>query len=122
MNDKIESFKDLKIWQKGIGIVKLVYQLTESFPNKEAYGLTSQMRRSAISIPSNIAEGFKRYHNREFKQFLYIALSSAAELETQIIIARELDYINEDQLKSISEHLDHLGRMTTALIQKLNID
>ena len=66
MNNKIESFKDLKIWQKGIEIIKLVYQLTESFPTKETYGLTSQMRRSAISIPSNVAEGFKRYHNKEF--------------------------------------------------------
>lgn len=91
MNGKIENFKDLKIWQKGIEIVKLVYQLTKSFPDKETYNLTSQIRRSAISIPSNIAEGFKPYHNKEFQQFLYIALGSAAELETQIFFERNMN-------------------------------
>ena len=79
---KTRKLKDLRIWKKGIEIVKEVYRFTESFPQKEQYGLISQMRRAAISIPSNIAEGFKRYHNKEFKQFLYIALGSAAELET----------------------------------------
>ncbi len=78
MEEKIKSFKDLKIWQKGIEIVKDVYDITKSFPKEELYGLTSQMRRCAVSIPSNIAEGFKRYHNKEFKQFLYITLGSSA--------------------------------------------
>ena len=66
--EKITNFKDLRIWQKAMEIVKDVYSLTEKFPNKELYGLTSQMRRSAISLPSNIAEGFKRYHNKEYRQ------------------------------------------------------
>lgn len=78
MEEKIKSFKDLKIWQKGIEIVKDVYDITKSFPKEELYGLTSQMRRCVVSIPSNIAEGFKRYHNKEFKQFLYITLGSSA--------------------------------------------
>lgn len=88
MEKKIKNFKDLRIWQKGIEIVKDVYSLTKKFPREELYGLTSQLRRSAISIPSNIAEGFKRYHNREYKQFLHIALGSSAELESQLVISK----------------------------------
>ena len=74
MTEKIKNFQDLRIWQKGIEIVKDVYMITKKYPKEELYLLTSQMRRSAISIPSNIAEGFRRFHNREYKQFLYIAL------------------------------------------------
>ena len=90
MTEKIKNFQDLRIWQKGIEVVKEIYILTKKFPKEELYGLTSQMRRSAVSIPSNIAEGFRRYHNKEYKQFLYIAMGSCAELETQIIISYEL--------------------------------
>jgi len=81
--------------------------------------LTSQIRRSAISVPSNIAEGFRRYHNKEYKQFLYIALGSCAELETQITIAKNLKYITEDKEIELIEKLDHLCRMTSNLIKKL---
>ncbi|MGB6607166.1 MAG: four helix bundle protein, partial [Atribacterota bacterium] len=95
MTEKIKNFQDLRIWQIGIEVVKDIYIVTKKFPKEELYGLTSQMRRSAVSVPSNIAEGFRRYHNKEYKQFLHIALGSCAELETQIIIANELDYINE---------------------------
>ncbi len=77
--EKITNFKQLKIWQKGIEIVKKTYKITEAFPREEIYGLVAQMRRSAISIPSNIAEGFKRFHSKEYKQFLRIVLGSAAE-------------------------------------------
>jgi len=118
--EKIESFKDLRIWKKGINIVKDVYSITEAFPSKEIYGLTAQMRRSAVSVPSNIAEGFRRFHNKEYKQFLRIALGSAAELETQLIISKELKYIENEQLNFISAKLDELSRMTTVLIHKLN--
>ena len=82
MTEKIKNFQDLRIWQIGIEVVKDIYVLTKKFPKEELYGLTSQMRRSAVSIPSNIAEGFRRYHNKEYKQFLYIVLGSCAELET----------------------------------------
>jgi len=74
MTEKIKNFQDLRIWQKGIEIVRDVYMITKKYPKEELYSLTSQMRRSAISIPSNIAEGFRRFHNKEYKQFLYIAL------------------------------------------------
>ena len=118
--DKIESFKDLKIWQKGIEIVKQVYALTKLFPKEELYGLTSQTRRAAVSIPSNIAEGFRRLHNPEYKQFLYISLGSAAELETQLIIAKELSFMNQNDLNEVSEKIDHMSRMVKNLLKKLN--
>ena len=119
MTEKIRNFQDLRIWQIGIEVVKDIYILTKKFPKEELYGLTSQMRRSAVSIPSNIAEGFRRYHNKEYKQFLYIALGSCAELETQIIIANELDYINETNKTELIEKIKYICRMTIKLIQKL---
>jgi four helix bundle protein len=100
----VNNFKDLKIWKKAIELVKKVYVVSSKLPKEEIYGLTSQMRRSAFSIPSNVAEGFRRQHNNEFKQFLYITLGSCAELETQTIIA---------------EDLDHICRMTSNLIKTL---
>ena len=93
--------------------------MTKKFPKEELYGLTSQMRRSAVSIPSNIAEGFRRYHNKEYKQFLYIAMGSCAELETQIIIAHELNYLNDTDKIEIIEKLKYICRMTVKLINKL---
>ncbi|MBU1863225.1 MAG: four helix bundle protein [Candidatus Omnitrophica bacterium] len=115
----MKSFKQLKIWQKGIEIVKDVYVITKKFPKEELYGLTSQMRRAAISLPSNIAEGFKRFHNKEYIQFLYIALGSAAELETQLIIAKEVGFIDKEKVEYVSEKLDHFSKMTSSLLTKL---
>ena len=118
--EKIQSFKQLRVWQKGIEIVKEIYALTQPFPKEEIYGLTSQMRRAAISIPANIAEGFKRLHGKEYRQFLHIALGSAAELETELIIARELNFINEQELSEVSEKLDHTSKMMSSLLRKLS--
>jgi four helix bundle protein len=95
VENKIKNFKDLKIWQRGMELAKAIYQVTDSFPAKEIYGLSSQMRRSAVSIPSNIAEGFMRKHNKEYKQFLYIALGSLAELETQVLLSEELGFFKK---------------------------
>ncbi len=117
--DKIKSFKHLQIRQKGISIVKKVYRATSKFPKEELYGLTSQMRRSAISIPSNISEGFKRFHAKEYRQFLRIALGSAAELETQIVIVMELKFIDSDTFEHFLEELDHISKMITSLKNKL---
>lgn len=117
--EKILNYKQLKIWQKGIEIVKSIYQLTKNFPREELYGLTSHMRRSAISIPSNIAEGFKRYHRKEYSQFLHIALGSIAELDTQLIISRELGFIDEINLSKTSEELNHESKMISALLNKM---
>jgi len=120
MTDKIKDFRDLDIWKKGIEIVKDIYNIVEKFPKQEFYGLVSQIQISAVSIPSNIAEGFNRFHNKEYKQFLYIALGSCAELETQIEIASELKYINDEKKKGILEKIKHESRMLTNLIKKLN--
>jgi len=117
--DKIRNFKQLKIWQKGIEIVKDIYMITKHFPKQEIYGLSIQMRRSAVSIPTNIAEGFKRYHSKEFHQFLHIALGSAAELETQLIITVELKYVKCEKVESTVNKLEHLSKMITALKRKL---
>jgi four helix bundle protein len=103
----------------GIELVKDIYKSTEQFPRQETYGLVSQMRRSDVSIPSNVAEGFRRYHNKEYKQFLYISLGSCAELETQITIAKELKYIQEDKEAKLLERLDHICRMISNLLKKL---
>jgi four helix bundle protein len=89
---KVKSYKELNVWKKGIEIVDRIYEITENFPKKELYVLSSQMQRSAISIPSNIAEGFVRGHTAEYKQFLRIALGSCAELNTQLIIAHKRNY------------------------------
>ena len=115
----IKKYRDLDIWKKGIELVKDTYKSTEKFPKQELYGLVSQMRRSAISIPSNIAEGFRRYHNREYKQFLYISLGSCAELETQAIIAKELGYIEQNEEGVLLEKLGHICRMISNLLKKL---
>ncbi len=116
---KISTYRQLDIWKKGIELVKDVYKVTGSFPQQELYGLTNQMRRSAVSIPSNVAEGFRRQHNNEFKQFLHIALGSCAELETQATIAKELNYIKEQIEFMLLEKTDHICRMTRNLIKKL---
>ncbi len=119
MAGKIRTYRDLNIWNAGIEVVKDIYKLTENFPKQEMYGLVSQMRRSAISIPSNVAEGFRRYHNKEYKQFLYTSLGSCAELETQITIAMELKYTQKDKENRLLEKLDHICRMISNLIKKL---
>jgi len=119
MTQKVRNFRDLDIWKKGIEVVKDVYNHTNHFPKEELFGLARQMRRSAISIPSNIAEGFNRLHNKEYKHFLYIALGSCAELETQVEIASELKYFNEQTKFKLLEKLNHESRMLSSLIKKL---
>ena len=92
----MRNFRELKVWKMGIEIAKLVFQLTRSFPAEERYSLTSQLTRCAVSVPSNIAEGCGRKSDKEFNQFLSISLGSAFELETQIILAYEFEYISKD--------------------------
>jgi len=117
--EKIKSYNDLITWQKGIELVKEVYKATQSFPKEEIYGLTSQIRRSAVSIPSNIAEGHARNTTGEFIQFLGIAKGSLAELDTQIIIAAELGFISEQQKNLLREKITEINRLTNGLIKSL---
>ncbi|MGA2092210.1 MAG: four helix bundle protein [Sedimentisphaerales bacterium] len=116
---KVRDYKDLKVWQLGIEIVDKVYKLSDKFPKEELYGLTLQMRKSSVSIPSNIAEGFMRGHTNEYRQFLRISLGSCAELETQSIIANRRKYITKPELDDLSEDLNHESRMLMNLINTL---
>ena len=115
----IQSHKDLIVWQKGIELVLAIYQLTKDFPREEVYGLTSQIRRAAISIPSNIAEGRNRGTRKDFAQFLRIAFGSGAELETQLLIARKLSFGREIGYNKVADQLGEVMRMLNAMIHKL---
>ncbi|MFC1753791.1 four helix bundle protein [Thermoproteota archaeon] len=119
MESKIRRFRDLRVWQKSIELVKAIYSATKSFPEEEKYGLVQQMKRSAISVPSNIAEGFRRKHQKEYRQFLYIALGSCAELDTQVVIAKELNFIDNQKEIVITELIDYICRMIVNLQKKL---
>ena len=119
MNIKIKSYKDLKTWQKAMDLVLFVYGSTKLFPKDEIYGLTSQMRRAAVSIPSNIAEGSERGSTRDFMRFLKVAKSSLAELETQMLIAMKLDYLVTEKYFAFSQNAAEVGRMINGLLNKL---
>ncbi|MBC8488398.1 MAG: four helix bundle protein [Bacteroidetes bacterium] len=107
----MHNFKELKIWQKSRVLTKKIYLLIKDYPEEEKFGLVSQIRRSAISIPSNIAEGSGRNSDRDFRRFLNIALSSAFELETQIILSFDLDYLLEIDYLKISEEIQEVQKM-----------
>jgi len=109
--------KKLDVWNKAIKLVTKIYKITESYPESEKFGLVSQMRRAAVSIPSNIAEGAARKGTKEFQQFLSIAQGSAAELETQLIISAELGFLKEDS--SIFDELEDISRMLLGLSRSL---
>ena len=111
----MSGFEQLKVWQKGIDLVIKVYKITESFPKSEMYGLFSQLRRCAVSIPSNIAEGSSRNNPKEFTQFLYIAQGSLSELDTQLILAQLLGYIQD--FNDIEELIRQIRSMLTGLIK-----
>ena len=115
----MHNFKELKVWQKSIDLTEFVYKFTSSFPKPEVYGITSQIRRAAISIPSNIAEGSGRNGDKEFIHFLAIAIGSAYETETQIIIAKRLNYLDESDFEQAINLLSEIQRMLNAFSQKL---
>lgn len=115
----VQSYRDLIVWQKSMDLVERVYRMTGVFPKEEMYGLSSQVRRAAVSIPSNIAEGQARKSTAEFMQFLSIAQGSRAEVETQTLIAQRLGYVTESQIKEILSLLDEISRMLNTLRTKL---
>lgn len=116
----LTSYRELKVWEKSIELVVETYRVTNLFPKSEQYGLTSQMRRAAVSIPSNIAEGYTRNHRAEYVQFLKIAAGSGAELETQVIIAKKLNFVSEQEFKKLDILLDETMKMLSALVDSLN--
>ncbi|MDD5571327.1 MAG: four helix bundle protein [Bacteroidales bacterium] len=115
----MKNFKNLKIWEKGIELVKLIYKLTKDLPKDEKYGLVSQITRAAVSVPSNIAEGSSRTSNKEYAYFLEIAIGSLFELETQLIIIKELKLIKPESIETILNLIDEEQKMTMSLIRKL---
>lgn len=119
MEKNITTYKDLIVWQKSLDLVGEVYRVTEYFPKEEIYGLTSQMRRAAISIPSNIAEGRRRGTRKDYKNFLQISFGSGAELETQIEIAKRLVFDKKVNYDSLEMLLNEVMRMLNKMISTL---
>jgi len=115
----MHNYKKLNVWISSISLVKNIYKLTRKFPKDEMFVLTQQLRRAAISIPSNIAEGAGRNSNAQFKNFLQISIGSCFEVETQLIISKELEYISEEELETISKELDSIMKMNHNLQKTL---
>jgi len=115
----MKTYKDLIVWQKSIELVLAIYKLTEKFPKEEIYGLTSQIQRAAISIPSNIAEGKMRGGNIEFRRFLLISFASGAELETQLFISKKLSKTEKLDYNKIDSLLEEIMKMLNKLISQL---
>lgn len=116
MNPK-RTFRDLTVWRKAVSLAQLVYRMTATLPKSEQFGLTNQMRRAAVSIASNIAEGSARQTRRDYIHFLMVARGSLAELETQLVIAQELGFLRS--VNTVMEHMQEVSRMLQALITSL---
>ena len=115
--EKIRSFTDLNAWKEGHKLVLMIYKITDNFPDKEKFGLTSQMRRCVISITSNIAEGFSRRGNKEKIQFYYISLGSLTELQNQLLIGRGIEFIKEKDFLKIAKQTTIVQKITNGLIK-----
>lgn len=116
----MRNFKDLRIWQKGIDIAVKTFKLTDTFPKEDKFGVTQQMTRAGVSIPSNIAEGSSRVSQKDYGRFIEISLGSAFELETQIIIAEKLKKGDQELLQELKADVTDQQRMLTGFQQKLN--
>ncbi|MCX6257107.1 MAG: four helix bundle protein [Bacteroidia bacterium] len=116
----VKSYKDLLIWQRSMDLVESIYQNTEEFPSKEIFGLISQMRRAAVSVPSNIAEGYGRQSTGSYSQFLLIARGSLFELETQIEICLRLKYFKKVESEKLLSEILEISKMISSLISKLH--
>jgi four helix bundle protein len=116
----VQSYRDLLVWKKSMDLVLAVYRSTETFPKTETYGLTSQLRRGAVSVPSNIAEGQARLSTGEFRQFLGNARGSLMELQTQILIACNLGYMKENESDKLLDDAAEVGRLLNGLLNSLH--
>jgi four helix bundle protein len=114
-----ESFRDLLVWQRAIQMSLAIYRLTAGFPKEELFGLTGQIRRAGVSVASNIAEGYGRNSTGEYKHFLGMARGSNSEVETQLVIAKELGYGNQQTLKETEDLCAEVGKILTAILRKL---
>ena len=113
----MKTHKDLDAWKLSIDLVTEIYAITKQFPSEEKFGLTNQIRRAAVSIPSNIAEGATRNSNKEYIQFLYVSLGSVSELETQFIIALNLKYLSEEDFESFTKQIETVSKLIMGLIK-----
>ncbi|MFC3714651.1 four helix bundle protein [Luteimonas soli] len=119
MAEVVKSFRDLQVWREAIDLVELVYRALATFPADERFGLTSQFRRSSVSVPSNIAEGHARPTTRDYLRFLGISLGSLAEMETQLLISHRLGYLDDAALDPIAQSSTRIGRMLRTLMKSL---
>jgi four helix bundle protein len=117
--EKVESYRDLKVWQVGMEIAEQCYRLTCAFPKEEIFGMTSQIRRAASAIPANIAEGYGRHRAGEYLQFLRIAIGSLKELETHLLLSARVDLANNDAVAALLQRCDEEGRMLLALTRSV---
>lgn len=116
---KINSYKELTVWQKSYDLTRKIYTFTEHFPKKEDFSLTSQMRRCSLSIPSNIAEGYRRAHRKEFLQFLQIAYGSASELEVQLLLSKDINYLSDKNYNECNDLLTEILKMLNVMLSKM---
>ena len=115
----IQSYRDLRVWQRGMGITEMIYRLTRDYPRDELFGLTSQTRRAAVSVPANIAEGYGRGTRQAYASFLRIARGSLKELETHLLIAERIGIVAGDETAPVLSEADEVGRMLGQLIRSL---
>ncbi len=116
---KIESHRDLLVWQKSMDLVEAIYRITQKLPSHEQFGLVSQLRRAAVSIPSNIAEGYGRQSSGNYRQFLSVSRGSLLELETQIELCVRLDYLTKAETATVMSDITEISKMLTSLISKI---
>lgn len=119
MSERIKSYKDLIVWQKAILLVTEVYSISKTFPDSEKFGLSNQLNRAVVSVPSNIAEGWGRESNKNQLQFLRISRGSLMEVETLILISKNLNYINDQKFKIISSEIEEVGKILQGLIKSI---
>ena len=119
---KVKSYKDLIVWQKAMDMTESLYRIVKKLPKEETYALSDQMRRAAISIPSNIVEGFGRNSMKEYLQFLYIANGSVCELETQLMLCVRVNYLKENEIQPTMSLLSEIGKIIMTITKKLSSD
>ena len=116
-NNKIKSFTDLVVWQKAHQLVLVIYKITKNFPKQEIYGLSDQMRRCSVSITSNIAEGFSRQGKKEKRQFYFISKGSLTELQNQLLVAKDIDYLGKNEFQNIASQTVEVHKLINGLIR-----
>ncbi len=120
MEKKITGFRDLTVWQRAYALTLDLYRVTKKFPKDEAFGMTSQIRRAAVSVPANIAEGYERHHRKEYLQFLFVAKGSLGELETCLMLAQDIGYLTKDDFDRVIATRHETMKMLQGLIKSLS--